>query len=510
VRCAAWPVTIELVPVTLRLSAEEPGAGPWRTELLASVAEAMLRLGRERGAGDRTVVLAVDGRSSGGKTTLAARLAGAVPGSAVVHTDDIAWFGSRFDWADLLIDGVLTPVRAGQPVAFRPPAWQERRRPGAIEVPAGCPLLIVEGVGAARRESAHLTDAVIWVQADEPETERRNLARVGGPDGLPTVVDHRDWMAEEEPFLAGQRPWERADLVVCGTPELFYDPGTEVVVAPPPSGPRVVRASPGLVWRAFGGDQAVGAVRAFLRPDNRWFVAFDDGRADSDAPLLAAVAADAGADLYATADERDQASLDRLARLGFTVNRRESRYVIPTGSGAGGSAAGAGAAEPEGTVIISAADADEDELRRLDDTLRQDVPGTAGWRWDPGDFREETFDSAQFDPATYLVAVDADSGRYVGLARVWHQPGRPRLGLIGVTRPYRRRGLARVLLAQVFTVLHRRGQAEVTAEADDTNAASRSLLLSLGARRVGGDVELVWHANLPALTLFRIAHAVIG
>ena len=470
----------------------EPEAGPWRTELLASVAEAMLRLGQERGAGDRTVVLAVDGRSSGGKTTLAARLAGAVPGSAVVHTDDIAWFHSRFGWADLLIDGVLTPVRAGQPVALRPPAWEERRRPGAIEVPAGCPMLIVEGVGAARRESAHLTDAVIWVQADEPQTERRNLARAGGPGGLPTVADHRDWMAEEEPFLAGQRPWERADLVVCGTPELFYDPATEIVVAPPPSGLRVVRSSPGLVWRAFAGDQAVGAVRAFLRPDNRWFVAFEDGRADSDAPLLAAVAADAGADLYASADEDDEASLDRLARLGFTVDRREGRYVIPTG------AAGPGGAEPEGIVIISAADADEDELRRLDDTLRQDVPGTAGWRWDPGDFREETFDSAQFDPATYLVAVDADSGRYVGLVRVWNPPGRPRLGLIGVTRPYRRRGLARVLLARAFAVLHRRGRAEVTAEADDTNAASRSLLLGLGARREGGDVELVWRANLPA------------
>jgi hypothetical protein len=51
---------------------------------------------------------------------------------------------------------------------------------------------------------------VIWVQADEPETERRNLARVGQPGC-------RDWMAEEVPFLADQRPRERADLIACGT-----------------------------------------------------------------------------------------------------------------------------------------------------------------------------------------------------------------------------------------------------------------------------------------------------
>jgi hypothetical protein len=40
-------------------------------------------------------------------------------------------------------------------------------------------------------------------------------------------------MAEEVPFLAGQRPWERANLIVCSTPEIPFDPITEIVVAPP-------------------------------------------------------------------------------------------------------------------------------------------------------------------------------------------------------------------------------------------------------------------------------------
>ena len=479
----------ELITVGLRLTPEEPEAGPWRAELVSEVASTVMRRGRERGADDRPVVLAVDGRSSSGKTTLAARLREAVAGSVVVHTDDIAWSHSRFGWADLLVDGILVPARAGRAVAFRPPAWETRQRPGAIEVPTGCSLLIIEGVGAARRESTHLTDAAIWVQADESETERRNLARVGQPGGSATAADYRAWMAEEVPFLADQRPWERVDLVVCGTPRIACDPATELLVAPPPAAVRIVRASPGLVWRAYHADQAAGTVRAFLRPDSRWFVAFEDGRSDSYRSLLAAVAGNLGADLYATADERDDESLDRLARLGFTVHRRESSYVIPVRPAA--------APEPPDIVIISAANADEDDLRRLDDTLRQDVPGTAGWTWDPGDFREETFDSAEFDPATYLVAVDVDSGRYAGLVRVWNNPGRPRLGLIGVTRPYRRRGLARALLARAFGVLHLRGQAVVTAEADDTNLASRSLLLGLGARREGGSVEFIRRAHRP-------------
>jgi hypothetical protein len=68
----------------------------------------------------------------------------------------------------------------------------------------------------------------------------------------------------------------------------------------------VVRASPGLVWRALDADQVVGAVSAFLRPDNRWFVHFDaDSRADSFMPLLAAVADNSASDLYASIDEAD-------------------------------------------------------------------------------------------------------------------------------------------------------------------------------------------------------------
>jgi ribosomal protein S18 acetylase RimI-like enzyme len=249
---------------------------------------------------------------------------------------------------------------------------------------------------------------------------------------------------------------------------------------------RVVRASPGLVWRALDVDHVVGSVTAFLRPDDRWFVNVDRAsRSDSYGPLLAAVTQNTASDLYATVDETDTDALGIFTRLGFTVSRRESNYVIPTDP----QVTGLYLTEPDGIVIISAVDACEDEMRLLDDALRQDVPGTAGWRWDPGDFHEETFDS-QFNPATYLIAVDAASGDYVGLVRVWNSPGRPRLGLIAVLAPYRRRGLASALLARAFGVLHERGSTEVTAEVDDTNAASRSLMLRLGAIREGGTIEI--------------------
>jgi hypothetical protein len=187
-------------------------------------------------------VLAIDGRSNNGKTTLAARISELVPGSAVIHTDDIAWEHSRFGWADLLIDGILTPLHQGRAVSYRPPRWDEHGRAGSLEVPAGCPLLIIEGDGAGRREVAHLIDTLLWVQADEREAARRNAARAADPpaadlanqaaDGAP--FDDDGWMAEEIPFNTDQRTWERAAIIVCGTPQIPYNPSTQVVIAPAP------------------------------------------------------------------------------------------------------------------------------------------------------------------------------------------------------------------------------------------------------------------------------------
>jgi hypothetical protein len=142
---------------------------------------------------------------------------------------------SRFGWADLLIEGILRPVHQGHAVSYRPPRWAEHGREGSIDVLAGCPLLVIEGDGAGRQEVADLIDALIWVQSDEREAERRVLARIGMPDEAPTIWQHREWMAEEIPFNTVQRTWERADVIVCGTPEIPCDPVTEIVIALPPT-----------------------------------------------------------------------------------------------------------------------------------------------------------------------------------------------------------------------------------------------------------------------------------
>jgi uridine kinase len=202
----------------MRLYAGEPAAGAWRA---VPATEVLDLLGRPR-------VVAVDGRSGGGKTTVAGVLAAGVPDATVLHTDDVAWYHAFFDWADLMRDGILAPLRAGKDVAYRPPAWDERGRNGAITACAASPLVIVEGVGIGRRELSEYVDALLWVQTDEDEARRRGLAR----DGEDEAGFWAEWQAAEDPFQAEQRPWERAGLIVSGAPDIPHDPLSELVVAP--------------------------------------------------------------------------------------------------------------------------------------------------------------------------------------------------------------------------------------------------------------------------------------
>lgn len=252
--------------------------------------------------------------------------------------------------------------------------------------------------------------------------------------------------------------------------------------------PVVERVSRTAEWRALENGEIVGTARAQCRPDRRWVVAIDAWRAQVFPVLMQAVVKDLQENLFTTVDEADLAQLERWSENGFVVHRRENEYLIPTDPESTGLQ---GATLPTGFNAVSAAVADEGSLRALDELLREDVPGSDGWVNDPQQFREYTFDPRHFDPATYLVAVHEPTGNLAGLARVWTGPDRPRLGLIGVVAGYRRRGLARALLAAAFRPLHERGVSEVAAEADATNAASTSLLTSLGAWRTGGTVELL-------------------
>jgi GNAT superfamily N-acetyltransferase len=248
----------------------------------------------------------------------------------------------------------------------------------------------------------------------------------------------------------------------------------------------VVRVTDGVHWHALEDDVVVGKGYALHRPDGRVFLSADTWRDDVFEIVAEAMIADLGGPVFTIVDEDDREHLGRWSALGFRDNRREDEFLLPTDPAATGLA---DAVPPPGYTLVTADAVGEDRLRDLDDRLRHDVPGSAGWVSTAEDFRRDTYDARWFDPATYLVAVH--EGEHAGLARVWRGRRYPRLGLVGVLPPHRRRGLARALLAAAFRPLHERGLGQVTAEADQANAASQALLRSIGATRTGGAIELV-------------------
>lgn len=227
---------------SLVLPAGEPEAGLWTAWRIEQVA-AFLMEGAD-GVRGRPWIVAVDGRGGAGKSSLAQRLLPHMAPAAVVHTDDLAWNEPLFEWQHLLADHVLKPLREGRAVSFQPPAWPRHGREGAVEIPAGLRVLLIEGTGAAQRAVADLVDRAVWVQADHDVAEERGIARdvaqgVNGDAEQARRFWH-EWMDHELPFFERDRPWERADLVVAGSSVIPLEPG-EIACGGHPGGPTVRR-----------------------------------------------------------------------------------------------------------------------------------------------------------------------------------------------------------------------------------------------------------------------------
>jgi hypothetical protein len=199
-------------PIRLRMT--------WpRVETFSDLAEKIRTL-------ETPTILAVDGRSASGKTTFAARLA-RVLNAPVVHSDDVAWHHSFFDWWPLMLEQIIVPfrARAGQAIDWKPEAWTVRGRDGSIIVPKSS-ILILEGVGVTRHELSKHIDLPIWVETDPQIAEARGLER-DGPEGRDFWFE---WQAHERPFLEADKPWDRAKLIVDGMPNLEHDPETQFVM----------------------------------------------------------------------------------------------------------------------------------------------------------------------------------------------------------------------------------------------------------------------------------------
>jgi uridine kinase len=196
----------------------------------AIVAEANRRMSRRPGP----VLVALDGGSGAGKTTLAAAIAGAthaavVPGddfyaAEITHDEwrvlDAAERASRaIDWRRLR-DEALEPLLAGRSARWHRFDFESGERPDGSYamrddfselLPA--PLVVCDGAYSARPELCDLIELSVLVQASRDLRHTRLAAR---EDAGFLRAWHERWDAAEEHYFTRVRPPSAFDVVVAG------------------------------------------------------------------------------------------------------------------------------------------------------------------------------------------------------------------------------------------------------------------------------------------------------
>ncbi|MCU1438309.1 MAG: ATP-binding protein [Naasia sp.] len=149
----------------------------------------------------RPVVL-VDGRSGSGKTSLATVLAPALR-AQLVSLDDLypGWDGLEAGSA-----AVVDIIGARRWTRWD---WAAGRPGGEQRIDPERPL-VVEGCGALSRRNRELATLGVWVDSPDDLRKRRALAR----DGEAYAREWDRWAAQEDVFLARERPGVLADVIV--------------------------------------------------------------------------------------------------------------------------------------------------------------------------------------------------------------------------------------------------------------------------------------------------------
>lgn len=174
---------------------------------LVAVAESRLR---DHGA---PLVLALDGRSGTGKSTMAAAVAACLSSCTVIEGDQFYAGGSNEYWeslpaadmADRVIDWsrqrpVLEALRDGRDAVWHPFDWTTSE-PGLAAEPWVSPaaaVIILDGAYSARPELADLVDVRVLVEA--PDDVRR--ARLVEREGEAYTTDWQArWTAAEDHYF---------------------------------------------------------------------------------------------------------------------------------------------------------------------------------------------------------------------------------------------------------------------------------------------------------------------
>lgn len=192
-------------------SAREAADGSAVSEDVERVRAALAAAPARAGA---TKIVAIDGRSGAGKSTVSAALATALH-APIVDLEYLypGWDGLEAG-VDVLVSDVLEPLVAGRKT-IPVPRWDYAADGWGEPLPLAVPeVLIVEGVGSGDRRAAPFLSLLVWVELDNATRYARAIAR----DADVYRPHWERWAAQERLLLEREQTPGRADVTVVTPP----------------------------------------------------------------------------------------------------------------------------------------------------------------------------------------------------------------------------------------------------------------------------------------------------
>lgn len=170
------------------------------------------------------LLIAIDGPSAAGKSTLASAINNVLPNVTVVHMDDFyrvldeetrvalnakGGYDRYYDWERLEIQ-VIKPLLTGRNSRYQKYDWMTNRLGEWLTVQA-TGIIVIEGCYAARPELRSYYDIVLFVETSTARRLQRQHERADA-----TAPWLARWDAAEQLYIQHYQPHHYADLVIAG------------------------------------------------------------------------------------------------------------------------------------------------------------------------------------------------------------------------------------------------------------------------------------------------------